>query len=152
MFAHAVAGGAHGVDDIVCDAFAADVAERAGEAPGDRAVAALEEAVHHVRSIRIVASAVRASVGLRSKNAGELAISAAGNENKPQPVFYLNVLFLGTVARMSNSDVPWGSAVALLPPLEARTTSWGGTARLPACRDNDCSGERHHSLPKRSRR
>ena len=55
---------------------------------------------------RIVASAARASVGLCSKNPGELAISAAGNENSLSPSLSSMSFSSGTAARTSNSEVP----------------------------------------------
>ncbi len=39
--------------------------------------------------------------------------------------------------------------MTLLPARGDLTMSWRGTVQFPACSDRDCSGERHHSVPKR---
>jgi hypothetical protein len=76
---------------------------------------------------RIVASAVRASVGLFSKKPGELAISAAGSEKSRSPSFSSISLSSGTAARTSKTEVLYGSGVALFLALGERTRSCRGT-------------------------
>ena len=64
-----------------------------------------------------VAIAARTSVDARRKDCSETAIKAAGTEKSRSPSNCTISLALGIAFRTSNSDVPCGSGVGLLPTL-----------------------------------
>ena len=93
---------------------------------------------------RIIGRAARTSVELLRKIIGRTRDQGRiPSEKMRRPSFSSRSPAAGNAARRSSRDVPCGSLVTLLRALGDLTTSCRGTVQLPACRDSDCSGERH---------